>query len=253
MELAWVPANFLVFFRALGFFLSGPLLARREVPVRIKVAAAVALTMALIPIAAQRPITPPGSLPETLLAVATESLLGAVLGLAAFLPFAGVLLAGHLMGIQMGISLGGVIDPSSGHSGGLMERLLELAALLIFVLADGHHILIRALAFSLELHPVGALGLRVELGSALASLGATVFVVALEVGGAVLGVLFLAEAAMGFVARSVPQMNIFVLGLPVKIALGLAATALTMPLFVSTLHRIFSGMEGDLLTLLRGM
>ncbi|MBD3334570.1 MAG: flagellar biosynthetic protein FliR [Candidatus Eisenbacteria bacterium] len=249
----WLPAGLLVLFRSLGFFIASPLLSRTGVPAMVRVVAAAGIAVALTPLV---PLTPPASLatlPGTVMAVVTESLLGAILGLAATLPFAGIQLAGQLMGMQMGIGLAGVMDPQTGHQGGIMGRMLELVALTLFLLADGHHILLRALAFSLKLHPPGTLGLQAGLGETLIDLGAAMFVISLEVGGAVLGVLFLAETAMGFVARTVPQMNIFIVGFPAKIALGLATLALTLPLYVSTLNRIFAGMEDSLLALLRGM
>ncbi|MBU1701709.1 MAG: flagellar biosynthetic protein FliR [Candidatus Eisenbacteria bacterium] len=253
MDFHWVPVALLVLFRSLGFFMTSPILARREIPGQIKVAAAITLTVILTPIAPPGPIEALNTLPGTLLAVVSEALLGALLGLAASFPFVGINLAGQLMGTQMGIGLAGIMDPTSGNSGGIIGRFLETTAILIFLLSDGHHILLRALSFSLRMHPPGTLGMGASVANTLIDLSASIFVVGLEVGGAVLGVLFLAEAAMGFVARTVPQMNIFIIGFPIKIALGLGTLALTLPLFVSTLDRLFAGMESDLITLLRGM
>jgi flagellar biosynthetic protein FliR len=243
----------LLFVRSLGFFMAGPLFSRRALPQRVKIVAAAALTVILFPLVPARQVPLMDSVPGALLVVLSEALLGALLGFAATIPFAGILLGGQLLGIQMGFSVSGVIDPQGGHSGGSLSRFLEISALLVFLLADGHHLLVRALVFSTRLHPPGTLFLAPSVGEGLVRLGGSLFLVALEVGGVVLGVLFLAEAAMGFVARVVPQMNVFIVAFPLKIALGLATMALTVPLYVASLNRLFAGLEEQLLALLRGI
>ena len=97
------------------------------------------------------------------------------------------------------------------------------------------------------------LGFTTRWVRGLAAAAEQVRVIALAVGGPVIAVLFLTDAAMGFVARTVPQMNIFIVGFPVKIGLGLLGVALTFPFFTRTIDRLICGLEGDLLALLAGM
>ena len=112
--------------------------------------------------------------------------------------------------------------------------------------------LLRALAFSLDRVPPGG-GLPLpELAYAILSMAGTMFVVTIQVGAPILGAMFLTDAALGFVARAVPQMNVFLVGIPAKIAIGIVLLVVTAPLFARLVNWHFSHLEGKLLSLLGG-
>jgi flagellar biosynthetic protein FliR len=242
-----------VFVRCLGFFGIGPLLSDRKVPATIKALAALATAFALYPVYEGRGLPVEGTLFGFLLLLGREVLLGAALGLAASFVFHGVRMAGSLLGIQMGFSIVNVFDPSSGGETSLVGEMQQMLAVLLFLLADGHHLLLRALAFSLEKVPPGGALQVSTLAAALVPMGATMFTTMIQVGAPILGALFLTDAALGFVARAVPQMNVFIVGIPVKIGVGIVLLVVTAPLFARLLEWHFGRMEGQLLTLLGGM
>lgn len=243
----------LVWIRCLSFFGVGPLLADRKIPNQIKIVAALATTFALYP-----SVDPSGwvvqrSLLGFALLIGREVLLGAALGIAASLVFMGIRIAGNLIGIQMGFSIVNVFDPNTASETSIIGQLQELMAVFLFLLVDGHHLLLRALAFSLERVPPGG-GLDPSaLAGALLPMAGTMFVTAIQVGAPMLSALFLTDAALGFVARAVPQMNVFIVGIPVKIGVGILLLVVTAPLFARLLTWHFGLMEGQLTSLLGGM
>jgi flagellar biosynthetic protein FliR len=162
-------------------------------------------------------------------------------------------MAAGLIGVQMGFGIVNVLDPREGQQVPLLSRLYDLIAVLLFLLMNGHHLLIRALGLSVRAMPLGGVQIGPGVAEQLLGLAGSIFVVALAVGAPLIAVLFLTDAAMGFVARTVPQMNIFIVGFPVKIALGMLGIALTLPFFVRTIDRLMSNLETDLLALLAGM
>ncbi len=242
----------LLFSRCLGFYIAGPLFAQRTIPSQIKLLLAVVTSLALMPL-----VTTAGPPPADLwgfgLAVAGETFAGLLLGFAATLPIAGIRLGASLVGIQMGFGIVNVIDPKEGGQSPILSRFYHMLALVLFLLLNGHHLLIRALGVSLELVPLGGAQLSTGLAGHLIGLAGTMFLTALAVGGPLIAVLFLADAALGFVARTVPQMNIFIVGFPIKIALGLLGIGLTLPYFFRTVEELISGLERDFLVLLAGM
>ncbi len=243
----------LVFVRCLSFFGVGPLLSDKRIPAPVKALAALATAFALFPTVDAHGWVLERTLLGFALMMAREVLLGAALGLVASLVFAGVQMAGSMIGIQMGLSIASVFDPNSSEQVSMIGDFEGLFAVLLFLLADGHHFLLRALAASLtRLPPGGGLPLN-ALAAALVPMAGTVFLTAIQVGAPILGALFLTDAALGFVARAVPQMNVFIIGIPVKIGVGLVLLVVTAPLFAQLLAWHFGRMEGQILTLMGGM
>jgi flagellar biosynthetic protein FliR len=243
----------LLLVRCLGFFIAGPLFAQRNLPAQVKILLGAATALVLFPMAPPLANPPFTHLPAFLFAVAGEAFLGLILGFAATLPFVGIRMAGELIGVQMGFGIVSVMDPRQEQQLSVIAQLYDLLAVLLFLLLDGHHLLLRALATSVHTLPLGQAAVGGSVAGQLLALGGTVFVTALAVGGPLIAVLFLTDAAMGFVARTVPQMNVFIVGFPVKIGLGLMGLALTLPFFTRSMDRLLMGMERDLLALLAGM
>lgn len=248
-----VETFLLVLVRCLTFWGIGPLLADRKIPPQIKLLGALATAIAIWPTVDPTGwVMEPSALGLALL-IGREVILGAALGLTASLVFLGVRTAGSLLGIQMGFSFANVIDPNTSTEVSVLAEMQELLAVFLFLLVDGHHLLFRALAFSLERVPPGGAIDTARLCGAVLPMAGTVFQATLQIGAPVLGALFLTDAALGFVARAVPQMNVFIVGIPVKIGAGLLLLIVTAPLFARLLQWQFAALEGRLQTVLLGM
>ncbi len=203
----------------------------RLMPVPIKIASILALSLALTPIV--KNILPP--LPDSAAALALlilgEALLGLSLGLVVLLILNGVRMAGNLAGIQMGFGMVTLIDPGSADQSSVMEDIYFLTATLIFLAADGHHLMIRILVESFSQVTVGGLvRLPAAVFHLVLPLGSMMFSLGIKLVAPVLAALFLAQITLGLVARAVPQIQIMIVSFPLTIALGLIFLSLTLSL-----------------------
>jgi flagellar biosynthesis protein FliR len=243
----------LVFVRCLTFWSIGPLLSDRKVPAPVKLLGGLATAIAVFSSVDPARWVKTDSLLVLVSLVVREVLMGAALGITASLVFLAVRMAGSLLGVQMGFSIANVIDPQTQTEMSILSEVQELLAIFLFLLVDGHHRLFQVMAVSLDRVPPGAMGDVGVLAGALVPLTGAVFGMMIQIGAPILGAMFLTDAALGFVARAVPQMNVFIVGIPVKIAAGMALLIVTAPLFARLLLLQFSRMDGQLLSVLRGM
>jgi flagellar biosynthetic protein FliR len=154
-----------------------------------------------------------------------EILAGLVLGITTHFLFYGVEMAGQLIGIQMGFGIVAVLDPMTETQVSIISQLQYLFAILIFLSFNGHHFLLEGLAKSYSAAPLGGVSLSSGLVETVA--------------------LLLTEVALGILARTVPQMNIFIVGFPLKIGVGLLGLALSWPLLSYVLKLLWKSFQGD--------
>lgn len=250
ISLPWVQAHALVLFRCLGVIAAMPVLGGRSVPKRLKVLLAVLLAMLLSP-AIQAGGWSPAPLDWGPLAwrAIVETLFGLLLGFVAQLPIWAAQLAGQLIGFQMGFGIVSILDPDSGNQQSIVAGVLQQTALLLFLLLDGHHMVIEALARSLVLLPPGAVSLTPALMDRGIALSGELLAIGVRMGAPVLAALFLTEVGLGVIARTVPQMNIFIVGFPLKIGVGLVMLALALPSFALLFGERIDRLAGTLLSL----
>lgn len=227
---AWVTAVLLLSLRIGATLAATPILSPASVPIQVRVlivlGLSAALTPPLPPVAAAQGAQAIASTGALLQAGLTELALGATLGLGILLAFSAVSLAGELIGVQIGFGLGQVIDPASSAEVPVLASALNQAAVLVFFLVDGHHALLRGLAFGLERFPIGQ-PWPLEAGVApLLGQVTGIFTLGFALAAPIVFTLLLVEFALGVVARNLPQMNMLVIGIPIKVVAGLLALAL---------------------------
>ncbi|MEF8816031.1 MAG: flagellar biosynthetic protein FliR [Salinibacter sp.] len=210
----------LVFVRVSGLLLAAPVFRQQTIPVRVRVLAGVVLAYSLAGFAT-------GPLPEHvthdvgfILVVLVEAGTGLVMGFTARIIFWAMSFAGTIMGYQMALSLAQTYNPISGTSSNPLGQILSYAFLLAFLLADGHHFLLRALAQSFEVVPLGGATLA-AVGPPLLEWMGDFFRLAVRLAAPFLVILFLTDIALGIFARLVPQANLFTLSLPAKLLVGI--------------------------------
>jgi flagellar biosynthetic protein FliR len=241
-----LPAFALVLGRVAGLMLTAPLFGSEAVPLRVRVGIAFALSLIVFPLVSLR-------LPADLTFARAvggsvgELMIGLTMGLALTLPFVGVQAAGMIMGQQAGIGLGEVFNPVMNTDSTVLEDIFFLIALMIFVMIGGHRELVRALLDTFEVLPMlsarenhGALDLLTGLLTSAYGLG-------LRLAAPVLLALLVSTLVMGFLSRTIPQLNILSVGFGVRamIALamaGLAVAALESP-FTDSLQEALSGVR----------
>ena len=232
-----VPAFLMVLFRITGVFVLAPVLGSPTIPIRVKVFLAVTLTLCVYPMLIVSPTASPGlkHIMESGLSlwtlgplVGAELLIGYAVGYLASLPLAGIQSGGHLIDQQMGLGIAGLYNPELDEQGGVTSEVLFIAALAIFVLLGGHATMLSVLVHSFDrVPPGGLLDAEAVAGLLRLALGllTVMFELALRVSAPLLCLIFIERVAMGFIARTVPQMNILSVGFAVNILTGLAITA----------------------------
>jgi flagellar biosynthetic protein FliR len=247
-----VATYLLVLARVGGLVVGAPVFGHLLVPVRVRAGLAVALAVALGPA-----VTPVAAAPATLTALAgalaLELALGVLIGLAAQLVFAGVQLGGQMAGIQMGFGMSNLIDPISHAQVTIVAQWHQLLALLVFLALDVHHLLIRALLGSFTAAPPGTLGVTAAGLRGIVTLAGDVFAVGARVAAPVVIALLLTNGALGVLARTVPQLNVFVVGFPLNVGVGLVMLGASLPFTLRLLETRFGALEPAFGMLVRGL
>ena len=251
-SLPMVQAAVLIFTRVGAILLTAPLFSSGSMPVHVKIGLSFMLAVIVFPLVSVNDILvlPLASLG---IAMAGEVLIGVIIGFTARLLFAAVQLAGQLVGFQMGFGIVNVIDPQTSSQVSIIAQFENIITLLIFMAVNAHHWFIMAIAKSFEVVPLLAFSFTNSLMEALVRLSCDMFVVAAKVAAPIIAILLFTSVALGLLARTVPQMNIFIVGFPLKLAIGLLAVGLTLPLLSTLLRNLFQGLGEDIFVLMRLM
>jgi flagellar biosynthetic protein FliR len=228
-----VASLFLVLLRCTGFVVSAPILGHRAVPSPVKAGLAALLAVTLAGGAA---ITP-GAQP-ILVAAPIELLIGVAMGLSFALAFAVMETIARLVSIQMGLSLGAVFDPVGGEASTPLGPLFAATSALLFLALNLHLALVRVLADSFRALPIGGQW-PTNLFGAAANLVALGLELSARVALPLALVLLLVELSVALISRAIPQINVFFLGLPLKILVGIALIAVALPTVLTGMTSIF--------------
>ena len=202
-----------------------PVLYAMPVPARIRALLVLGLSAAMaVGLAPTQPVAgEPMAFGPLLAAAFSELALGVTLAAGILVAFGAVAVAGNLLDVQIGFGMAQVFDPTNNRSMPLLVSVFNMAAVLTFFLVNGHHALLRGLAFSVEVFPVGRpWAMEVAIGPVLKQVGG-LFGLGFALAAPVAFCLLLVEAALGAVSRNLPQINMFALSIPLKIVVGLAA------------------------------
>lgn len=214
-----------------------PFFGGETLPASVKAALCLVLTLALWPrihlVGAQMPAHPF----DLALMIGAELLLGLTLGLVIRFLFAAIQTGGQLIGFQMGFAMVNVVDPESGVSEAVTAHFLYMVSLLTFLSLNGHLYLLDALVRSFDILPPGVFLIPSHLTTEILTLSGQIFVLAIQIGAPVIVALLLVDLSLALVSRAAPQMNVLIIGFPIKIGVGF--------LFLSIIFKIISlHMEG---------
>ena len=233
--------------------MSIPVFDSKSVPIFFKLSLAFAASIVLFPLLKIDPIPVASSVFTLGIGAAGEILFGLVIGFSVKLLFAGVQLAGQLAGYQMGMALANVMDPATSEQVPLLAQFNNLFALLIFITINAHFWFIRALAHSYQI--VSPLNVQFNglLLEQLIHMSGNMFVIGIQVGAPVIAALIITSVAFGLVARTVPQMNVFIVAMPLKIGIGLLFFGIGLPYFATFLENIFGGLGRHIMMMVKAM
>jgi flagellar biosynthetic protein FliR len=157
------------------------------------------------------------------------------------------------VGLQIGFSLANVVNPLTSDHASLIDQFYTLLSILVFLAINGHHALLLAARQTFDLVPLGSQNVGIPAGTLILGWGSQLFVVALRISLPLMAALLLADLSLAIIARSVPQLNVFVVGMPAKLVVGFAMLAITVPMTAMLMARLFEEVGNSTVPLLRSM
>lgn len=243
MEYGRLDLALLLFLRVSGLIMSSPLFGRRNIPNMAKIGFCAAITYLFF--VETVPITEVLVYENVLtfvLMCLKELMFGVILGYISYLFMNLTFTAGQLIDMQMGFGMVSVLDVQSNISVPVTGNLLNIAILLTFFGVNGHLRLIQVVHSTVVNVPLGQVTLSPNMAYAAVQVFSTSFLLAANVAFPIIAAGLLTEIALGVIIRSVPQLNIYSVGFPTKIAVGFVIILVTIPVFIGFTSTIFNQM-----------
>lgn len=221
------PKNIILFIaivtRLTGLFTVAPLFATFPIPRQIKLWFAALIAFLIFPmIQAKTGLVNPTSVPELTIILLKEYLIGFAIGYCANIIFIAIELGANMFSVQMGLSIDTALNPMSGGSSPVLTQMYTYMMIMVFMALNAHHMLFGALYNSFQSMPIGyGFAFSPEIVHQIVLIVGQIFVIALKIALPIFGVLFITDVLLGFTSKLMPQMNIFMVSIPLKIYLGL--------------------------------
>ena len=234
LDVLFSMSNIILFMAILtrlsGLFTSAPLFSTYPIPIQVKVWLCALIAFILFPIVqANTQFVPPNSVPALTLILFKEFLIGFAIGFCANILFIGIELGINTFTIQMGLSADQALNPASGGNSPVLTQAYTYLAAMLFIGLGAHQWLFSAIYNSFKSMPVGFIvGFAPNLVEQIVIITGQIFSVGLSIALPIFGILFITDVLLGFTSKMMPQMNIFMVSLPLKIYLGLLLSLLFM-------------------------
>ncbi|HHX71504.1 MAG TPA: flagellar biosynthetic protein FliR [Clostridiales bacterium] len=243
----------LVFTRITGAILFNPFLGRKNIPSAAQMGLSLVIALVITP-------TLPISGPETGLGIAfipillKELFIGYMIGLTVSFLTTIALTAGEITDMQIGLGMAKIFDPQSNVSMSMTGSIYNLMVTLVFFGMDGHLTLLRLVGRSCEVFPPGRIAINPQIGLQMGLLMGTILQLTIKVAMPIIAVELLLEAGLGVLMRSVPQINVFVAGIQIRLLVGLIMLVIMLPLisgiFGNAVDVIFDRLEEGMILML---
>lgn len=234
---SWLASLIWPFIRISAMFSAVPLFSARSVPVRIRILLAFFIALILVPV-----IPKPAAIDlisaEAVLVSVYQVLIGLAMGFILQMVFSAFVIAGQSIAMAMGLGFASIIDPQNGVQVPVVSQAFLIMVTLVFLALNGHLLLIEVLAESFQRLPVGLMVISQDSIWQLVLWGSNMFVGGVLVALPAVAALLLVNLAFGVTSRAAPQLNIFAVGFPVMIMVGMAFIILTLPSLTDHLSRL---------------
>ena len=228
----------LIFVRVSAFFVTIPLFSYKTIPSQLKIVLAFVLSWMMYYTFSIEAFTING---DYLLLVLKEAVVGLVLGLVVYIVFSAVQIAGGFIDFQMGFAMANIVDPQTGAQSPLMGQFFNFLLLLVFLAINGHHLVLDGIFYSYQFMPIDQFFPKfgdAESVEYIMKLFVAVFAIAFQMSAPIVATLFLVTLALGITGKTVPQLNIFVVGFPIKIAVGFILLITMMGVMVEVMEKV---------------
>ncbi|MHB0917825.1 MAG: flagellar biosynthetic protein FliR [Thiobacillus sp.] len=223
--------------RILGLIMVAPVFGHRAVPARVKIGLGIFIALIIAPTLPPMPDVGLGSW-HGLFILVQQLLIGIAIGFIMRIVFAAAEAAGEIVGLQMGLGFASFFDPQSAGQTLVLARFFNMLALLVFLAVNAHLLLIGVLVDSFQTLPISPQPLSAAGFYTVATFGSTVFAVGLQLALPLIAILLMTNLSLGILTRSAPQLNIFAIGFPITLGVGLIVLDLTLPYFVPQLEQM---------------
>lgn len=238
------------FVRILAMLMSEPVMGGRMIPARVKVALAMLISFAVVPLIDPPPAISPAS-PEGFLVLVQQILVGVAIGFSMRLVFAGIEMAGSLIGLQMGLGFANFFDPVNSAQTPVVGQFFGLLAVLLYFAFDAHILMVATLAESFHILPVSTTPLNADMWSTLARAGGQIFFIGIVLSLPVVAVLLISNIAIGIMTRAAPTLNLFAVGFPITLLGGMIIIYISLPYMLPLIERVMHGGIDTIITVLR--
>lgn len=249
-----VLKGLLIFLRVGGVLFSLPVFGDEPTPMRVRMLLSAAIAFVLYPVVMPDWFQgfPTGMLSLTVMGI-RELIIGLMIGFVARIVFDGIVMSASIVGYQMGFGTANLMVPDANIQMNSFTALHRVVLMLIFLSLNLHHTYITGMADSFRLIPSGGAVLDGGIGSLMINVTAGLFVTAVQLSAPVLVALMFTMAALGLIARTVPQMNIFTMSFPTSFFIGLLIYIASLPYFPEMVKALFADNYGSIQLLLRGL
>ena len=250
ISVAQAQLFFLAFTRILAIMIHVPVLGGQNIPNQVRIGLGFVLAMVLIP---WQPLPEDAAIIGFIaygVAIGKEILIGTLIGYSADLAFGAIQIAGGAMGLGSGFESSRIFNPSMGDSGSAFDQIFVMTATMVFLMINGHHLVITAIQKTFELLPLNG-QLPFNGLEAIMTTTSTFVIAGIHLALPVMTALILADLTLGLLARVAPQVQVYFLGLPVKVVVSLLALSFLFAGLLPYLSSLFKSMSENMLLFLK--
>ena len=226
-SMAHLEAFLLIFIRMTGLFILSPIFGRNNLPAVFKIGFSFFLAIIFVNVNDIPIVSMSSNITLYALYIIKELIVGLVIGYATYVIMSAIYLAGQMIDMQVGFGSVNVLDATSNIQVPLTSNFYYMYIILIFITLNGHFFIIQALFRSFELIPIDSLGFNANFTPELIDIMQQMFEIALRIAAPIIATIFVADVVLGVLSRTIPQMNVFQLGMPLKVIVGLAVIMVT--------------------------
>ena len=244
----------LMLVRVSGIFLISPFFGSMNISISFRLGTALAITILLFQVVdgLGTPYVPENVIMFGVTALG-ELFIGWLIGFVAYISFAAITMAGKVMDMQVGFAIVNVVDPTSGQQIPLIGSFLYNLAVIILLVTNGHHMIIAALVESFRAVPLAGMEPNLSIALLLANFTGGIFVTGMKIAMPITFAILLTNVGLGILSPTMPQMNIFVVGIPMQLMIGIVVLSMIIPFYVLFLDVLFNEMYGNISLAVRAL
>lgn len=233
----------LVMVRTSGIFIFSPFFSAQNIPNTMKVGLTFFISLL---ITSYLPITPDFNNEIILFVILKELMIGVIIGFISYSFFSIFYIMGQIMDMKIGFGMANVIDPLNRTQVPLMGNFYYILSFLLLMRVNGHHLIISALVNSYDFLPIGSFKYTGDIVNILIDSLAKSFEIGFKLSAPVVAMIFITDIVLGIISKTIPQMNVFVVGMPLKVIIGLLIIIISMPIFFTTIDSILDLIVNDI-------